>query len=335
MKFLVAAVLLLPTLAQADLLPEALGEFTRQEVEKAVPEQPALYEEYGLEDAETAPFLTADGLKARVTSQRFYDDTGAFSAFRRQQSKQGMYSGFGERSWTDGDTTMIHFANYVVTLEGDMPLDDHIELMLTFLPRVRPTPDPPVLAFVPNTNLKGSVQRHILGPVGLKEIAPEISPSTAAFHFGTEVHYAEYPTEDGVERMALFYYPTPQMAREQVEKFYQVEGVVAKRTGPIIAAVIAASSPDAAQRLISRVRYEAEVTPHYKKPQRSDDLTTVILDTFVLVGILISLFVVGGIFVAGTRILASRVAPNSLFAAPKGDGLTRLELDEVEERRRL
>lgn len=334
MKFLVAVLLLLPGFVRADLLPEALGEFERQEVEKAVPEQPELYEEYGLEDAETALYLTGSGQKARVTSQQFYDDTGAFSAFRRQQSKDGMYSGFGERSWTDDDSTMIHFANYVVTLEGDMPLDDHIELMLTFLPRVRPTPDPPVLAYVPDTDLKGSVQRHILGPVGLAEVLPEISPSTAGFHFGTEVHYAEYRIEDGVERMALFYYPTPQMAREQVEKFREVEGVIAKRTGPIIAAVVGSSSPDTAERLMSRVRYEADVTPHFKKPERSDDLTTVVLDTFVLVGILISLFVVGGIFVAGTRMLASRVAPNSLFAVPKGDGLTRLELDESEERRR-
>lgn len=327
MKNLLVALLFIALPAPADLLPEALAEFARGEVTAPAPANPELYDEFGLQETERSIYSAPDGRKTEVTAQRFYDDTGAFSAFRHEQTAQGEYSGFGERSWTDGDLTLIHFANYLVRIDGDMPTDTPVEAMLTYFPQVAPTPDPPVLAYVPKLEQVPATQRHILGPVGLAESVPELSPSTVGFHFGAEAHYSEYQTEDGPQRMAIFYYPTIAMAREQVEQFYAVDGVTAKRTGPLIAAVIG-DAPDAAQRLISKVRYEAQVTPHYDEPKRSDDLTTVVLDTFVLVAILAALFVLGGVFVAGTRFLAARVAPSSIFAAPKGDGMTRLEIDE-------
>ena len=39
-----------------------------------------------------------------------------------------------------------------------------------------------------------------------------------------------------------------------------------------------------------------------------------------------------GIFVAGARYLAGRVAPNSIFAAPEGDGMIHLGIDDPDEK---
>ncbi len=333
-QLLLAALLLAaPWAARADLAPQALGEFVRETPEAYEPGDGAIYAELGLEEAETAVYRTPSGKTATLIVQQFYDDTGAFAAFLWEQSAEGYYSGFGERSWTDDESTLIHFANYLVRFSGDPPQDDHIELMLAFLPRVRPTADPPVLNFRPGVEIRPGTQKYILGPAVLEKLAPEISPSIAGFHFGAEAHYAVYETESGPLRMLLFSYPTPQMARAQADEFYKLENVVAKRSGPMIGVVVAPGSADGAQRLLAKFRYAAEVTMDYTGAKKPLTLAEIVLDTFMLVGVLAGLCIVGGVFVGGVRYLAGRVAPTSIFAAPEGDGLVHLGLDGADEKR--
>jgi hypothetical protein len=168
----------------------------------------------------------------------------------------------------------------------------------------------------------------VLGPTGLERVAPEVPPSAAGFHFGAEAHYAEYETDAGPMRMLLLSYPTPQMAREQADQLYALDDVVAKRTGPLVAVVLDPSSADEAQRLLARVRYEAEVTLDYTEPVRHDDPYLLLMDIIVLCGILIGLSIAGGLAVAGARRLAGKIAPDSLFAPPQGDGMIHLDIDE-------
>ncbi len=327
MKKLAAIVFLLPALAAADILPEALGEFTRTSLEAREAPDAALYSEFGFEESAIGIFETAAGQRAEVTATRYYDDTGAFSAYLWEKPGEGEADTYGKRAWKGPDSTLIHFGNYVVEIRGEFPEDDNIELMLAYLPRVRITPDPPMLAYMPVDAMTAGTQKHILGPEALQRLTPEVAPSVAGFHFGAEAQFAEYDVDGERERLLLFSYPTPQMAREQAAKFHEVGALVAKRSGPMIAAVVASARPDAAQRLLAKVRYEAEVTLNYEEPKRHDNVGTLIYDIMILSGVLASLSIVGGILVAGGRILASRVAPNSLFAAPEGDGMTHLGID--------
>ena len=87
-------------------------------------------------------------------------------------------------------------------------------------------------------------------------------------------------------------------------------------------------SLDEAQRLLARVRYRAEVTQHVKPPERHDNLKNIILDSFLLCGILAALMVLGGLLVAGARRVAGRIAPDSILAPPQGSGMQRLELGD-------
>jgi len=332
MRTLLALCLLtaIPGALSAELLPEALGEFERQELETSAPAEPELFAELGFEESESATYATDDGRSVDITATRFYDDTGAFSAFYELRDAGGRAAEYGKRAWENPDgTTLIQLGNYLVRMKGDAPVDEHVELMLAFFPRVRVTADPPVWAYTPVDQPKTGSERHVLGPIGLERVAPEIPPSVAGFHFGAEAYYGVYPSEAGDQRLLMMSYPTPQMAREQVEKFYDLDGVVAKRSGPMIGVAIDPPSPDQAQRLLSRVRYEAEVTPDYVEPKRHDRVDLLLIDIFILCGILIGLCVIGGIAVAGGRIVAGKMAPNSLFAAPEGDGMTKLELDEA------
>ena len=196
-----------------------------------------------------------------------------------------------------------------------------------YLPRPKPTADPPVLQYVPADVLVPGTGRYVLGPVSLERLAPELSPSVVGFHFGTEGYYGRYSTPGGETRMIIWTYPSNPIARGQAEEFHGLAGVVAKHDGPLIAVVVNPSSPDEAQRLLARVRYRAEVTQHVEDPKRHDSLRNIILDTFILCGLLASLMVLGGVLVAATRRVAGRIAPESILAPPQGPGMQQLGID--------
>jgi hypothetical protein len=330
MKKLIAFLLLLPALAGAELLPEALGEFVRKGQEAAQPAEPEVFREFGFEQAEKGHYAAPGGAAVDITAYRFADDTGAFSAFQWKQPPEGQPAEFGERALKSGNRTLIHFGNYVVEMEGAQPLDDNVELMLAYLPRVHMTPDPPLVEHVPDDGLIGNSQRHILGPVALEKLAPEVPPSVAAFRFGTEAQFARYRSPAGELRLVLFSYPSPQIARGQLDEFAKLQTGLAKRVRSIIAFVASPSSADEAERLLAKVQYAMEVTMTPEEQlNRHDNLGNLILDIVLLCLVLIALMIVGGVLVAGARIMAGRYAPGSIFAVHEGSEMTRLDIDNL------
>ena len=81
-------------------------------------------------------------------------------------------------------------------------------------------------------------ERYILGPDGLAKFAPGIPPSVAAFHLGAEAQVAAFRAPAGEIRLAIFDYPTPQMAIQQYDGFAKLPGMMAKRSGPLVAVVL-------------------------------------------------------------------------------------------------
>ena len=312
----------------ATLLHEALGPFERQEVRTYDPPDRPLLDEFRLEEAEEAEYLAPDGRSVLVRALQFYDDTGAVAAYAWLRPRDGQSVERGERAVEKGDYTLIQFANYLLSLQGDAPDEEDVELALAYLPRPKPTPDPPVLQYVPADSLVPGTGRLILGPVSLERLAPELTPSVVGFHFGPEGYYGRFATPAGEIPMIVWSYPSNPIARGQAEAFQQIEGSYAKQDGPLIALALSPEAPDAAQLLLAQVRYRAEVTQHVEDPKRYDSLSNIILDTFILCGLLASLMVLGGLFVAGTRRIAGRYAPNSILAQPEGPNLQRLGLDQ-------
>ena len=70
-------------------------------------------------------------------------------------------------------------------------------------------------------------------------------------------------------RLLIFDYPTPSMAREQAQEFTKIPGAVVKRTGPLVAVIIQPPDPDAAERMLAKIKYQANVTLNEKVPVRS------------------------------------------------------------------
>lgn len=313
---------------RAALLPEALGDFIREAPRPYVPQDSALFHEFEFETGETARFATPAGQAIDITASRFHDTTGAFAAFQWLQPENGKPVPYGEAALESGDTLLIKFGNYVLQLKGELPLEENIELMLGFLPRVELNVLPPFLQYIPKDNLVANSERHIIGPVSLERLAPQIPPSVAAFHFNSEAQYQRFQTPAGEMVMLVFNYPSPQMSRSQIEEFNKLDGVLARRDGTLIAAVVSPVSADEAERLLAKVQYRAAVTATAREARRHDNMGTLILDIVILCLVLIGFMIAGGVIMAGFRIAMRRLAPDSIFAPTEDDAaITRLNID--------
>ena len=49
--------------------------------------------------------------------------------------------------------------------------------------------------------------------------------------------------------------PTPQIARQQTAEFQKISGAMVKRAGPMVAVILSPSNADAAEKLLSLIRY--------------------------------------------------------------------------------
>ena len=310
-----------------DLVPDALGDFLRESAEPISPEQPDLFDEFGFEEGQSGTYRTPDGRRLEVEAYRFQDATGSLAAYQWIRPAGGDFVPYGERAVQKGRTTVIHFGNFAVRMIGDDAFGEHIEAMLSFLPRVSLQAEPPVLKYVPEQDLIPFSGRYVLGPESLTAVASEVPPSVAAFRYGTEAQFVRYESAAGELRVILFYYPSPQIARGQLEEFEALPDVLVKRSGPLLAAVLSPPTADAAERLLSRVRYVAEITVTHRTVGRHEDLATLIIDIVIFCALLALLMTVGGGIVAGSRILARRFWPNSVLAPSESDTMVRLDLE--------
>jgi len=70
---------------------------------------------------------------------------------------------------------------------------------------------------------------------------------------------------------------------------------MAKRSGPLVAVVVSPSDPDAAERLLSEVRYQANITFNERVPNARDNVGNLILAVFNLIGLLLGACLVIGL----------------------------------------
>lgn len=328
-RLLATAVAALALVAQGsalDLVPDALGEFVREDAQPLTPEDADVFSEFGFQEGQRGEYRTADSRQLVVEAYRFQDATGGFAGYQWIRPDAGEFVPYGERALRNGETTVIHFGNFVVRMVGDEAIDEHVEAMLAFLPRVALQSAPPVQKYVPQKGLIPFSGRYVLGPESLSRVASEIPPSVAAFRYGTEAEFLRYESDAGALSIVLFYYPSPQIAQGQLSAFEATPDIVVKRSGPIIAAVLSPPSEDEAERLLSRIRYTAEITVAHQTKKRSDNLGTLILDIMIFCGVLVVMMIVGGGIVAGSRVMARRFWPNSILAPSNSGDMVRLDL---------
>ena len=91
---------------------------------------------------------------------------------------------------------------------------------------------------------------------------------------------------------------------------------MAKRSGPLVAVIVSPPDPDVAERLLAKVRYQAEMTRDEYVPTRRDNIGDLVINVFILIGILLVFATLPGLLVGGFRVLHPRPAQGR---RPRGD----------------
>lgn len=293
--------------AKGAIFPDSLKNYQKGAVKTILTPDTALLNEYGLDAVEQAAYH--DGPKPfNATAWRFHDTTGAmafFESVRPAGAKPDKITNLAVRT---SDGVIFAYANYVFEITGNLPAPDVFTELYDHLPKLEQSPLPALLGNLPPDGLIPNSQRYIVGPVSLDHFDPKIAPSVAAFHLGTEAITGKYQTRKGLLTLGIFDFPTPNLARDRIQEFQKIPGAIAKRAGPLVAVTVDPPDADAAERVLSEVHYETNITLNEQVPV-NDTIPKIkfILNVFIFSGLLIVLCLVAGLAYGGFRVLMRKM----------------------------
>jgi hypothetical protein len=196
---------------------------------------------------------------------------------------------------------------------------------------------PTLPEYLPKKDAVANSAKYILGPQALLVAKSPLTAEQIDFGHDPEVLMQDYSSPDGGLTLTLLDYPTPQIAGERLRALQSAQqtnpAFLARRTGPILAVVTGAINSSEAKTLLNSVNYEAEVTWNERTSfSKRDNIGNLILAVFTLIGIILLISLIFGVFFGGIRLLAKRVFPNRLFDRPEDLEIIQLHLREPGER---
>jgi hypothetical protein len=204
--------------------------------------------------------------------------------------------------------TVVSQDNYLVAFQGKATKAE-VDGFLNTLPNKKGTSLPAILTFLPHQGLVPDSARYVLGPASLNAFAPELASSSPGFAEGAEAEVAVYRigNSNTPVHLALFYYPSPEMARLHAIDFKLLPDVHVKRSGVLIAIVYGGASAIQAETLLSRVEYEAKITWNETPPPSPiKPLYRLLMNIIYLSMILSGICLLAGLMYAGMRIYRRR-----------------------------
>ncbi|HYA18046.1 MAG TPA: DUF6599 family protein [Bryobacteraceae bacterium] len=310
---------LIPVQATPAILPDTIGAWQKGTPSAAPAANPKVWQEYGLQDSETAPY-SANGTKYEISAWRFADATGSWSAFTELVPKDARPLQVTDRGAETAADEYVIVGNYLFAFKGYKPKPEELNHVVGTAPHYAQSPLPTLPKYLP-ADAEPNTVRYITGPASLAEFAPSIPPSTAAFHFESEAALAQYRVKGGMATVLVFSFPTMEMARHQLPAFQAVPGAIVKRTGPLVALTLNSPNPDDSERLLSQVKFQAEITVPEHVPTLKDNPANLFLNIIILCGVLAALCVVSGLVVGGLRMTLRRAG-----ASGEGDSVISLHL---------
>ena len=299
------AVFLLPAAVAAAILPDSIGDYHRTATSRPALTGRQLWDEYGLKEAETATYQNGDS-RFSVTAWRMIDSTGALGVFDWQRPAGATPSKAAANAVETADSEMVLNGNYVLYFQGRKPSAEELAEATGSLKNVDTTALPTLPGYLPSDSLQPNSERYLLGPAGLAQFDPGIPPSVAAFHLAAEAETGVFHSPKGDLTLAVFNYPTPQIAMQRVEEFGKLPGTVVKRSGPLVAVIQNSPDADFAEKLLDGIRYQAMVTRDEYVPTRRDNMGDLLLNICILIGLLAAFALVSGLVFGGLRSLLRR-----------------------------
>ena len=241
-----------------------------------------IWKEFGLVKAERADFGSR-----LITAYQMQDVTGAVAA----------------SEWLAGSVALGRVA---VACSGKCPSE--LKDYSRYLSDTGSGYPPSLPAYLPRRNQIPGSERYVLGPASLAEFAPGLPAQALGWQFSPEGDLMRYRTPSGGEAiLAVFSYPTPQIARQQAEVLRKVNGAFVKRTGPLVTIAMGIADKNEAWNLLNQVNYQADVTMNEEaQKNRAKSLANMILSIFALAGMLIVFCLASGLFFAGGKVLLRR-----------------------------
>src|SRR4051812_6745858 len=228
--------------AASSLWLDKLGDLKKVSSKPVQVQDKDLWEEYGLEAAETAQYAGA-GKTLSGTMYRLKDPTGGLAVFQ-------MLRPVGAKKSKATDVSvdlpnggfMALLGNYVVVFDGK-PNEFQLKQFYFNLPRVDQSSLPAI--YLPPKGLVPNSERYVEGPVSLAKFTPQFSPSLVSFSLGAEGQVARY---NGDMQLAIFTYPTPQIARQKLDEFLKIPNLRAKRASHMVAVITDPKNADEAEK---------------------------------------------------------------------------------------
>lgn len=287
--------------AAAAIWPDKLGPYERKSATE-LSDQSAP-DEYGRDAAEEADYGAF-----KVTAVRYKDTTGAFAASLETHDRP------------------LRAGNYLISCSGKCP--KNLAELAESLPRILHTPVSQLPDYLPLKGMVSGSERYIMGSVGLHNDLPQVSESAVNLQFGAEGAVARYRLGKDEATLAIFSYPTLEMARQQAPAYEKIPGIFVKRTGSLVALVAPATGgravgPADAQKLLGQINYQAsfswnEDPPLVVKPETAAQM---VLGIITLAGIVLGFCLASGLAFGLVRMIARKFGYSSA-----GESLTTLSL---------
>lgn len=277
-------------------------------------EDRALADELSFEAGEEATYQSPAGTFT-VTAWRFKDPTSAlvwYLAARPASAKPGPAAYAKEEPVASATTggVLVEHGNYILRFAGITPTLEQLRALYGAVPKFDRSALPVLPAYLPAQELVANSERYFLGPVSLERWEGRLSAGTVAFSMGAEGITAKY---DGDASLSIFNYPTPEMARQRADEFRKVAGAMVKRTGPLVAVLLGAATPDQGERLLAKVNYQATLTWNEPDPDATvRSAGKMMVSIFELAGLLGGLAVATGIMFGLLRYARRRMSPTSV-----------------------
>lgn len=327
-------------------LPQSFAGWTQsgppvitRDVVKADAAYPAILQEYGFTESETATYTRPDGRKLTIKAAQFKDATGAYGAFTFYRHPAMKSEQIATKAASANERTLFFRSNVLVDATFDrvtgMSAAELRELAAS-LPAAKGSNDklPNLPEYLPRQNAVDNSARYILGPQALTALGSPLTAEQVDFQHDPEILEQQYSLPNGPVTLWLLQYPTPQIAGDRLRAFEAVANanpgsLLLRRTGPILVIASGAVDSSDARSLLGSVNYEAEVTwDEATSIPKRDNIGNLIIGIFSLVGILLLVMFVFGIFFGGFRLLMARLFPHRVFDRPENMEIIQLHIEQ-------
>src|SRR5271169_1712679 len=351
MRRIFTAVLLCMSLASfafaagdAGLLPKSFAGWTEAapaqittDAARADAAYPAVLKEYGFIGSETVTYTREDGRKLTVKAVRFNDATGAYGAFTFYRQPAMRTERIGTKAASANQRILFFRDNLLVDANFDRLTEmsaAELRELAGMLPaaKVSAANLPTLPEYLPKNDVVENSAKYILGPQALVAAKVPLTPEQVDFSHDPEILVQDYSSKSGPLTLILLQYPTPQIAGERLRALQSPQQsspnmLLIRRSGPLVDVVTGATSSDEAQRLLTSVNYEAEVTWNEATSlSKRDNIGNLILAVFALIGIILLISFIFGVFFGGIRIVVKRLFPNRVFDRPEDVEFIQLHL---------